>query len=166
MRIVNQYSFLDVCRICLMKNCQLKVSYDPKSACREFGDRRFGSEEESAAIQLSVLTKSVSKAVSNNTQYDCSVLWREHIAFSAHVLTTYITNNRLKWVRIAGGVPSQLYWVPAKCHNTWNRLNQRNIFHNVKVRDRGYVFERVIFNGKLGDRDRFGHLKVNESLTL
>jgi hypothetical protein len=33
-----------------MKYCQLKVTYDPKSACREFVDRRYGSEEESAAI--------------------------------------------------------------------------------------------------------------------
>lgn len=49
-RIANQYSLLDVCRICLMKNCQLKVTYDPKSACRESVDRRFCSEEESAVI--------------------------------------------------------------------------------------------------------------------
>jgi len=115
---------------------------------------------------LSVLTKSVLKTVGNNAQYDCSVLWRAHIAFSAHVRATYIANNSLKWVRRAGGVRSQLYWVPAKCHTTWNRLNQRNVFHNVKIRDQGYVSERVILNRKLGDHDRFGYLIVNQGLTL
>jgi len=92
-----------------MKNCQLKVTYDPKSACREFVDRRFGSEQEFAVIKLSVLTKSVLKTVGNNAQYDCSVRWRAHIAFSAHVRATYIANNSLKRVRRAGGFPSQLY---------------------------------------------------------
>jgi hypothetical protein len=99
-------------------------------------------------IYLSVLTKSVPKTVRNNAQYDCGVLWRSHTAFSAHVPATYIPNNRLKWVRHAGGVPSQLYHVPAKCHTTWNRLHQGHVFYNVKVRDQGYVYEWVNFQQK------------------
>ena len=110
---------------------------------------------------MSILTKSIAKTFRNNAQCNCSVLWRRHIAFSAHVLATYITKNSLKWVRHTGGVPRKLYRVPAKCHTTWKMLKSKACF---PVKDRGYVSERVIFNRKLGHHDRFGRLRVNEGL--